>query len=130
MIEVRPIKEEDKPNLQAAIDNSKFHPGEWQVDHFFNGGYSVVAEDQLGPILFVKYTKVLRISIVWNDEQDKSRNAKALIVGLKDTVEKARANGYTELIFTTNVPELAKFCEQVLGYRKSGDEYILPLEGN
>jgi hypothetical protein len=131
VINIRPIEESDAQRLQAAIDSSKFHPGEWQTSDFIGNKNvtSIVAEDASGPILFVRYTKSLRVCIVWNDEKDKGRNAKALIIGLMKTVEQARADGFTELIFTTDVPELANFCTKVLGYQKCGDEYILPLEG-
>ncbi len=131
MIQSRSFKLEDVDSLQKAIDADTFHHGECKVAHFIpSGGPSLVSnviEDQRGPIAFVRYTKTLRISCVWNDGDDNSRNARAIIFGVKDAVEKARASGFSEIIITTAHPKLAMFFEKVLKMTKSDGEYILAV---
>ena len=130
MIGVRPFNTDDIPALSDAIGRDTFHPGEWKVEHFTssNSPQEVsVIEDSRGPITFVRYTKTLRISCVWNDECDASRNAKAIIFGIKDAVEKARESGFSEIIITTDSDKLAVFFEKVLKMHRSGSEYTLQV---
>jgi len=126
-INIRKFENPDIPALQAAIDADQFHPGEWQIDHFTPPMLTNVIEDQNGPIAFVRYTKTLRISCVWADGADISRNARAIIQGLNDAVQKARASGFTEIIITTDHKRLADFFEKIMKMSKSGDEYILAV---
>jgi len=127
MVNIRDFTQEDIPALQKAIDADTFHPGEWQVDHFTPPVKTNVIEDSEGPIAFVRYTKTLRISCVWNDTADTRRNARAIIQGLADAVQKARGSGFTEIIITTSHPQLATFFEKIMKMTKSGDEYILAV---
>jgi len=125
-INIRIFTDADIPALQKAIDADTFHPGEWQVDHFTTTPTDVI-EDQNGPIAFVRYTKTLRISCVWSDGADISRNARAIIQGLNAAVQKARASGFTEIIITTSHKRLADFFTTVMKMTKSGDEYLLAV---
>lgn len=139
MIDIREFTAEDVPALQGAIDRDTIHPGEWTVEHFYDPDpdpdsteyrapvTTNVIEDQHGPLAFVRYTKTLRISCVWSDAEDFSRNARAIIHGIKDAVEKARASGFSEIIITTSHPKLAEFFSRVLKMNHSGDEYILAV---
>lgn len=127
MIVIRKFTNEDVPALQKAIDADQFHSGEWQVDHFTAPTTTNIIEDQHGPIAFVRYTKTLRISCVWNDAADNSRNARAIIQGLRDAVEKARVSGFTEIIITTDHPKLAEFFEKVMKMTRSNGEYLLAV---
>jgi hypothetical protein len=130
MLKIRKFEEDDILPLQSAIDADTFHPGEWSIEHFTGDSTPKevqVIEDQKGPISFVRYTKTLRISCVWADGTDKSRNARAIIQGLRDAVEKARASGFTEVIIKTSYPELANFFVKVMKMKHSGDEYLLAL---
>jgi hypothetical protein len=137
MIGMRPFLESDIPELQAAIDKDTFHPGEWKVEHFYNPEpaedkyqapvSSHVIQDDKGPIAFVRFTKTLRISVVWNDGTDNSRNARAVILGIREAVIKARASGFSEIIITTNHPRLSMFLEKVIKMTKSGDEFLLAV---
>jgi hypothetical protein len=131
-IEIRNLTEDDIPALQKAIEVDTFHPGEWKVEDFLSSPdkppvATNVIEDQNGPIAFVRYTKTLRISCVWNDGADVSRNARAIIQGIHDAVLKARASGFSEIIITTSHSKLATFFERVMKMTKSGDEYLLAV---
>ena len=136
-IEIRPFDKADIPVLQAAIDRDTFHPGEWSVKHFYDDPNDPEAlkipkevttmSDSRGPIAFVRYTKSLRISCVWNDETDNHRNGRAIINGILDAVTKARASGFTEIIITTESEKLATFFEKVLKMKRSRDEFLLQV---
>lgn len=136
-IEIRPFEPTDIPALQAAIDRDTFHPGEWSVKHFYDDPNDPDAlkipkevttmSDSKGPIAFVRYTKSLRISCVWNDETDNHRNGRAVLIGIFDAVQKARSSGFTEIIITTESDKLATFFEKTLKMKRSRDEFLLQV---
>jgi hypothetical protein len=125
------MTEQDYPALQAAIDRDIFHPGEWKVEHFIHTPespkVSTVIEDSKGPIAFVRFTKTLRIACTWADGCDTCRNARAIIFGIRDAVQMARANGFTEIVIQTDHDKLAVFLERVLGMKHSGHEFLLSV---
>jgi hypothetical protein len=131
MITTRVLTEQDHPALQEAITRDNFHPGEWKVDDFIHTPESpkvcTVIEDAHGPIAFVRFTKSLRIACVWNDAADNQRNGRAIIFGIRDAVKLARANGFNEIIITTDHDKLATFFTQVMKMKKSGSEFILAV---
>jgi hypothetical protein len=123
----------DSPALQKAIDGAVFHPGAWRLADFITTEEDAIGNppkvvavisDDRGPIAFTRYTKVLRICCVWNDEADYSRNAKAIIFGVKDAVNRARASGFSEIIIQSSNPKLANFLENVLKMKKSDGEFV------
>ena len=136
-IEIRPFDKTDIPALQAAIDRDTSHPGEWSVKHFYDDPTDPDAlkipkevttmSDSKGPIAFVRYTKSLRISCVWNDETDNHRNGRAVLIGIFDAIKKARASGFTEIIITTESEKLATFFETILKMKRSRDEFLLQV---
>lgn len=135
-MEIRDLKAEDLPALQDAIDRDTFHPGEWAVSDFTapleDGSYhparfAQVIETSKGPVTFVRYTKVLRISCVWNDVEDASRNAKAVILGVRNAIEMARSSGFSEIIITSDHEKLSDFLVRSLGMTKRGSEHLLLL---
>jgi hypothetical protein len=136
-IEIRPFSETDIPSLQAAIDRDTIHPGEWSVRHFYDDPEDPDAlnipkevttmSDQHGPIAFVRYTKSLRISCIWDDEKDVHRNARAIVAGILDAVQKARASGFTEIVIQTQSEKLAIFFEKVLRMKRSREEFLLQV---
>lgn len=131
MLEIRDLTIEDVTALRAAISRDSFHPGEWAASHFFSQPGQPVAssviEDDKGPIAFVRFTKTLRISCVWNDGEDFSRNARAIIFGIKKAVDRARASGFTEIVIKTSHSKLAEFLTRVIGMTKDDGEYLLAV---
>jgi hypothetical protein len=131
MTTTRALTEQDHPALQAAIDRDTFHPGEWKVSDFIHTPesprVSTVIEDSKGPIAFVRFTKTLRICCVWADGCDTCRNARAIIFGIRDAVQMARANGFTEIIIQSDHEKLATFLTEVLKMTKSGSEFLLAV---
>lgn|ERR1017187_2914474 len=131
MVTTRAMTEQDYPALQAAVDRDTFHLGEWKVSDFIHTPespkMSTVIEDAQGPIAFVCFTKTLRISCIWNDENDIHRNARAIIFGVHDAAERARSSGFSELVITTESEKLASFFERVLGMKRSQHEFLLQI---
>lgn len=129
MIKIRDFTSDDVPALSRAIDSDNFHPGEWRVENFTPqpGVDTNVIEDQTGPIAFVRFTKTLRISCIWNDGKDTRRNASAIIQGIQDAIRRARVSGFSEIVIQTKHPRLASFLEQIMGMTKSDGEYLLAV---
>jgi hypothetical protein len=138
MITTRAVTEQDYPALQTAIDSDIFHPGQWKVTDFIHDPLSedehekvpkvcTVIEDSKGPITFVRFTKTLRICCVWNDGVDNHRNARAIIFGVRDAVNMARSNGFTEIIIQSDHAKLAIFLTKVLKMKQSGSEFLLAV---
>ena len=131
MITHRPLAKEDIPILQAALDGNEFHLDQ-KTEHYTGPDmYSVVYEDSKGPIGIVRYTKAttngLRLCAVWCDNSESRRNAIATLYAIRDTVELARAHGYTEIVFDSTVERLRKFMG-LLGFKPTdGDTMILEL---
>jgi hypothetical protein len=127
-MDIRQMTAGDIPTLQAAIDNAIHHSGYWEVGDFVSTEskprVANVIEDKDGPIAFTRYTKTLRLCCVWNDEADVHRNSRAIIFGIKDVVERARASGFSEIIIQTSNPKLEAFFTQVLKMKKSDGEFI------
>lgn len=131
MVTTRAMTPQDFPALQAAIERDTFHPGAWKAEDFESSAESPkfcqVIEDQYGPITFVRFTKTLRIGCVWNDGTDNHRNARAIIFGIRNAIDLARANGFTEIVIQTDHDKLATFLTQVMKMTKSGNEYLLAV---
>jgi hypothetical protein len=136
MISSRKFLTTDLPKLQSAIDADSFHPGLWKVEDFSeaNAWYEVF-EDQHGIIVFVKYTvdshTRIRIHTVWADFNDSHRNARAIVIGINQMVQRLLGSQFEELIFSTEHDKLAAFCTNVLGFDKINEnEYTKKVKGN
>ena len=120
----RPLEEKDLPMLKAALDQDTFehcHPNEYIME----GAYSVVYEDEQGPIGVLRYTKTLRLVAVWCDNADKGRNAASAVQAVKDAVEQAKANGYTDIVCQTDSESLKRFYVTQLGFKDAGRTLVL-----
>lgn len=124
---IRPMTKDDFPALQEAINKDTFHPGEWTTDHFADPTvFPEVIEDAKGAAVFVRFSKVLRISCVWAESENMGRNARAIIAGLRDAIEQGVKSGYKEIIVTTEHPPLAEFLKK-FGFVQHDTEYLLQL---
>lgn len=120
---IRPMVNEDLPGLQAAIDADHWHPGVWTVEPFCQpNAMTEVVEDSKGPAVYVLFTKTLRISCLWADGDNNSRNARAIMYGMKDAIAKARGSGFTEVIVESEHPPLREFLEKMFGFKPRGEK--------
>jgi len=118
----RPLEPNDFDMLKRSLDADEYEHA--SPDQYAQkGSSSEVYEDDAGPICILRYTKTLRIVAVWCNNSDKLRNAKSAFKAFADTVSKAKANGYSDIIFNTESPTLAKFCVK-LGFEKSDGQYV------
>lgn len=129
MIDIRDFSKDDLAPLQEAIDRDKIHPGLWKIEHFSDETPKKVEviSDQQGPIAYVRFTKTLRISCVWNDAKDNHRNARAIIHGIRDAVIQARKSNFTEIIITAESDELVKFLSNVMKMSQQSNEFVLQV---
>jgi hypothetical protein len=120
----RPLEQKDIPMLERALDQDTFEhcePKQYTMDH----AYSVVYEDEQGPIGVLRYTKTLRLVCVFCDNDDKLRNAAGAAQAVIDAVAQAKANGFTEISCETESPSLKKFYVERLGFKEAGNTLVL-----
>ena len=102
------------------------HHFETPVSFFKQAGtLTKIYEDAQGPICFARFTKSLRLDIHFLDNGDKKRNASVLFQGIGPIVEQARENGFTEIVFTTNVEKLKDFCVKAFKFEVVPDTFVL-----
>jgi len=122
----RPLEEKDIPMLEKALDQDTYEHNE-PNDYVMKNAYSVVYEDEQGPIGVLRYTKTLRLVCVWCDNADKRRNAASAVQAVKDAVAQAKANGYTDVTCATESPLLKKFFVEQCGFKELGNSLVLPV---
>jgi len=123
MITSRPITSEDTEMLQKALDQNEFHPGQ-KTEYYTNVGVTDVYQDEQGTIGFLRYTKTLRLCTVWVNNDDRQRNAASVIQAISDAVSKAKASGYSDILFSTNSPKLKAFSE-TLGFKEDTEHNMV-----
>jgi hypothetical protein len=114
--------DEDMNLLELSLAKDEHHKG--TPAEFFNqyGTVTKVYEDDNGPVLFVRGAKALRLDIQYVDNDDHERNKAAMLAGFDGLVEKAKANGFTEIVFNTNSRALKIFCKREFGFKESDGE--------
>jgi hypothetical protein len=122
LITDRLIEADDLSTLQKSLARDESHKG--TAPEFFTepGTICKVYEDEQGPICFVRGTKALRLDIQYVDNSDGKRNMKAMLAGFETLADKARENGFMEIVFNTNSPMLAQFCKKRFGFVESAGE--------
>jgi hypothetical protein len=127
MVTDRLLEETDESMLGLSLDADVHHKRTPVAFFKQDGSITKVYEDKQGPICFARVTKSLRLDIHFLDNGDERRNASVLFQGIKPLVENARANGFTEIVFTTNVEKLKDFCVKVFKFEVVPDTYVLRL---
>ena len=123
----RPLELLDLPMLQRALDQDEYEHCEVK-DYTRDGAYSEVYEDDEGPIGVLRCTKTLRLVCTWCKNDDSRRNAAVTIEAIRVAVENAKTSGYTDIIFNTESPKLARFCTEVLGFEESQGQYVKQIK--
>ena len=122
MITHRALVQADLDMLGRALAQDEY-PHAKLYDYIRDNTFSEVYEDEAGPIGVIRYTKTLRFIAVLCDNKDKRRNAAVVIKALSDAIAQAKANGYTEVTFTSDSPSLIKFCIDRCGFVERNGEY-------
>ena len=77
--------------------------------------------DERGPICFVRGSKALRLELHFTDNGDIERNLSALVEGVSRLADKARENGFKEIIARTDSPFLKAIAPE-FGFVESEGE--------
>jgi hypothetical protein len=126
MVTDRLLEDTDLPLLRTSLANDEYH-SDTPAEFFQQEGTvtKVYETEDHTPICFARVTKSMRIDVQFVDNDDHSRNGAAMFEGLKALAPAAKSNGFTELVFTTNVSALANFARDVLGYDIVPDTFVL-----
>lgn len=121
MITDRYLELEDLDLLSLSLAGDDYHVG--TTPEFFTeeGTACKVYQDEKGLICFVKGSPVLRLDIQWINNADR-RNARVMMECFPELAERAKENGFKEIVFTSNVELLRRFCIKRLGFTACGDE--------
>lgn len=122
MITDRFLKESDLTLLEFSLAKDEHHQGTPPEFFVQPGTLTKVYEDEKGPVLFVRGAKALRLDIQYVDNNDTERNKAAMLAGFDSLADKAKANGFTEVIFNTNSRALKIFCKRHFGFTESDGE--------
>jgi hypothetical protein len=122
MITSRQIEPCDRDILRNSLAHDDSHAGTDPEFFYAPGSVCNVYEDELGTVLFCRGAKALRLDIQFVFNEDFARNRNMLLNGFPQLEAKAKASGFTELIFFSNSPLLVRFCTQKLGFRAVAGE--------
>jgi hypothetical protein len=119
------IEPQDVALLELCLERDPHHLGT-KVEFFFRPGtITKVYEDDNGQVLFLRGEgielpegKVLRIDVQYVDNEANERNRMAMLDGFPSLVEKAKRNGFNQILFFTNVRALSVFCKRELGFKE------------
>jgi hypothetical protein len=122
MVTERLLEEKDLEILDASLKDDEYH--KTTPISFFTeyGTLSKVYELDGDPVLVVRASKSLRIDVQYLSNTDYKRNKQVMLEGFPSLVQRAKENGFLEIIFDTDSPLLKRFCERELGF--------IAVEGN
>lgn len=129
MLKQRSAVAEDRAILDDFIYQDEDHQGRVIADFWLpakekDSTARFVAEDSVGPVMFVRGENVLRLHIQFS--ASKLRNARALAEFIPMIEKDAKKHGFTQIIFDSVAEPLIKFSEK-FGYRRSQCEVIKDL---
>ncbi len=122
MITSRQIEPSDRTILSNSLAHDDTHIHTDPEFFYAPGSVCNVYEDELGTVLFCRGAKALRLDVQFVFNEDFTRNRNMLLKGFPAMEAKAKAAGFTELIFFSNSPLLIRFCTQQLGFRPVAGE--------
>jgi hypothetical protein len=109
---MRLIQPEDLPILIESIEKDEYHKDTTTAGFFYDPRTMCnVYEQDDKPVMFVRGTKVLRLDIQFCDNNDRRKNLSALHE-LESITERAKAAGFTELVFCSDSPLLRAYCKK------------------
>lgn len=118
----RLYEDTDYDLLELSLSTDEHHTT--TKPEFFTepGTMCSVYEDEAGPVLFVKGSPVLRLDIQYVSNDDFERNKKAMLEGFPALAQKARENGFKEIVFESKVRALRLFVRRNFGFEEAGEE--------
>ena len=120
---VRAVGEKDRAFLELLIESDDYHRGRMDADFFLKlqpGEDAWAMEDEEHRVVFYfKTSTAVRIAIQFAAAitmGDRRSNQSALMRGLRWIEGMFRVNRFTEILFDTEGPELARFAKRRLGF--------------
>jgi hypothetical protein len=124
--EVRPVTEADRPYLAQLIEADEYHRGNMTPDYFLirERGEDAWALEKDGHVLFYFKTQTaVRMGMLFaqaSTRDDREENRTALMHGLAWLEAILTGNGFREILFDTQGPELEVFAKRHLGFVDAG----------
>jgi hypothetical protein len=129
---VRPVTEGDRAYLAQLIEGDPYHRDRMTPDFFLKlkrGEDAWAIEGEDGKIiLYFKTSTAVRVAIQFTDSSARVRNSKALSEGLAWLGGLLMGNGFRELLFDTESPELRSFSMRGLGFEAAPELLTMTLE--
>ena len=122
MVTDRLIEAGDESLLKEALARDEYHKDTNPEFFVAPGTMCKVYSDESGIILFARGSKALRLDLQFVSNEDKRRNLKAMLGGFSELVNRAKENGFAEVIFNTSNESLKKFCIKAFGFVESAGE--------
>jgi hypothetical protein len=120
---VRRTLEKDRPYLEFLIGTDPYHRDRMTADFFLKpkpGEDAWAMEEETGDVvLYFKTSTAVRLAVQFRPTitpADRERNRHALLRGMRWIEEVFRKNGFREVIFDTEGPELRAFALRHLGF--------------
>lgn len=120
---VRAVGEQDRAFLELLIESDDYHRERMDADFFLKlqpGEDAWAMEDEKHRVVFYfKTSTVVRIALQFAAAEtmgDRRSNQSALMRGLRWIEGMFRVNRFTEIVFDTEGPELARFAKRRLGF--------------
>jgi hypothetical protein len=127
---LRMVTEKDEPLLRQWIEADPDHKETSSVEFFSTQSpieECYVLEDQAGPLFFLKTTRAIRLDIQFGPPIMRERMRKGLQQGFPWLETMLGMRNFGEVMFATQNPELARSMEKRLGFRRSTEELVRPL---
>lgn len=122
MVTDRFIEPSDLTLLEFSLAKDEHHKGTRPEFFFQHGTVCKVYEDDQGVALFVRGSKALRLDLQYVSNEDTKRNMKVMLEGFDKLAQKAKDNGFSEVIFNTNSEMMKRFCKKRFGFVESVGE--------
>lgn len=116
----RILEEKDKPWLAEWIAAEPDHRDNSAEFYFQPKTKSIVYEDEQGPVFVVRYSTAVRVDTEFNPTAEKERIRAMLTSVVPEVAKTAKAQGFSELVFTSVSKRLIAFC-RLLGFKAVSD---------
>jgi hypothetical protein len=128
---VRRVDEGDREFLEDLIDKDKYHAGRLRGDDFLKltpGEDAWAVENERGfVVLYFKTATAVRLLMQFGEEPAET-NREVLTLGLPWLESLLAANGFHEIIFDTDGPELRAMARRRLGFKQREElTRLIPL---
>lgn len=124
----RNITQEDKPRLAEMIAADDHHRETTTPEFFFESGTKclVYESDDTEHQMFIRFSNCLRLDIQF-DNEDRRFNARTILTNFPRIVAWAKQKGFTEIVFSSDSPDLIAFLQKKFGIDPIGNEFRLKL---